>query len=556
MRSPTATLHTDRQSPRWGRWRTAMLAGFVIILIMIGIPQQAEAHASLTNAVPGPNDELQQSPSRIVLTFNERLEEGGFYIKVYDSDQKTVTDNKARMNASLTSMELELPDLRQGSYLVTYHVISADGHPVEGTYLFAVGQSLNGQPAGADHTMDHMHSPGLSPYMSLQDIVNFASRIFYYVMMLLFTGWVVWLRFGKVSGAHAPTTLGSWGVQLQRGYLIAFLIAMFSHLYAMIGNGGQSALASLFAGSAIGYIWLTMLALSLLSFIVLYRNIGIDLLWVALLWLFESLNGHAAAFEPKAQTILLNLIHLGAAALWIGGLLMLLVLWFTAKDAAAEFFPRFSVAAGASLILLAVTGVVSAFIFLPDIRYVIETQWGRLLLIKSALVLFVVVSGTLLRVFYRKRSLRKVSVLLRVDAILAVMIAVIVGVFTYLSPLPVNQPLNWHVMGDKIHMTTQITPNVPGINDFTVKVWLPEDLGKPKQVLLRLSNLNMPDIAPIDVPLTYTEDAVAEESYGLKKHTYTARGAYMPYPGDWRIVVRVMDTQDNETPYERQIRLY
>jgi copper transport protein len=484
------------------------------------------------------------------------LEEGAFFIKVFDSEQKTVTDNKARMNASHTSMELELPNLRDGSYLVTYHVISADGHPVEGTYLFAVGQSLNDQPAGSGHNMDHLHSPGLSPYMSLQDIVHFASRIFYYVMMLLFTGWVVWLRLGKVNGADTQATLGSWGVQLQRGYLIAFLITMFSQLYAMIGSGGQDALASLFTGSAVGYIWLAAFALSLLSFVMLYRNIGIDLLWVALLWLFESLNGHAAAFEPRAQTILLDLIHMGAAALWIGGLLMLIVLWFNSKDDAAEFFPRFSSAAGASLILLIVTGIVSTFIFLPDIRYATETQWGRLLLIKSALVLIVIVSGTLLRVFYRKRSLRKVSVLLRVDAILAILITAIVGVFTYLSPLPVNQPLSWHVMGDKIHMTTQITPNVPGINDFTVKVWLPEDLGKPKQVQLRLRNLNLPDIAPIDVPLTYTEDPVPEESYGLKRHTYKARGAYIPYPGYWNIEVRVMDTNDDETAYQKQIRLY
>lgn len=196
-------------------------------------------------------------------------------------------------------------------------------------------------------------------------------------------------------------------------------------------------------------------------------------------------------------------------------------------------------------------------IFLPDIAYIVETQWGILLLAKSALVLLVVCTAALLRWVFRKRGEAKVGVLLKIDVVLALLIVLIVGVFTYLTPLPANEPLNWHVMGEKIHMTAQITPNAPGVNDFTVKVWLPESLGKPKQMILKLHDANAKDIAPIEVPLQYTEDVSVEDSFGdLKKHTYKAKGAYLPYPGYWDIEVRVMDSNDDETVYDKQIRLY
>jgi copper transport protein len=96
------------------------------------------------------------------------------------------------------------------------------------------------------------------------------------------------------------------------------------------------------------------------------------------------------------------------------------------------------------------------------------------------------------------------------------------------------------------------------VNDITVKVWLPEKLGKPKQVLMKLRNKGTPEIAPIEVPLSFTEEPVQfyEESYGMKKNTYKAHGAYLPYPGNWDIEIRVMDSNDDETVYEKQIKLY
>ncbi|MNG38466.1 hypothetical protein D3C84_1261910 [compost metagenome] len=58
------------------------------------------------------------------------------------------------------------------------------------------------------------------------------------------------------------------------------------------------------------------------------------------------------------------------------------------------------------------------------------------------------------------------------------------------------------------------------------------------------------------VPLQPVEDTSADESYGMPKHTYKARGPYLPYPGHWKVEVRVMDREDNETVYEQEMRVY
>jgi copper transport protein len=537
-------------------WISSLLLIIFMTMALFLAPEEAAAHANLVDTVPPANAELAQAPPKVVLIFNERLEEGLLSVKVFDANKKPVTANKPQINTGRTTVTLDLPGLGTGSYLVTYRVISADGHLVEGTYLFAVGQSLSQQPIEAGSEMEHFHSHGLTAGTGFTDIVQFISRIAYYALMLAFTGWVLWLRFSGIKSEGALSVLKGWTIQLQRGFVIAFIFLMFTHLFAMIGDGGPEALGTLFTDTSIGYLWIISLVLSLLGFVLLYRSLWLDLLWVLSIWLCKSLNGHAAAFQPEGQTITLDVIHLAAAALWVGGLLMLLVLWRQSKESAAALFPRVSTIALVCIVVLIVSGVFSVLIFLPDFRYIVETQWGILLLVKSALVLLVAATGALLRMMRKKRGPSQTALLLKMDGILALMIVGIVGVFTYLTPLPVNDPLNWHVMGEKIHMTAQITPNNPGVNDFTVKVWLPEALGKPKQVILKMKDSGTPDIAPLEVPLVYTEDTTMEEAYGMKKHTYKARGAYLPYPGYWDLEVRVMDSNDDETVYDKQIRLY
>jgi putative copper resistance protein D len=105
--------------------------------------------------------------------------------------------------------------------------------------------------------------------------------------------------------------------------------------------------------------------------------------------------GHAAAVEPEtAAAITIDLAHLFAAGIWLGGLPALTALLHaTAREAGADARPfavlavrRFSRLALASVVALTVTGVLQALRFVPNVAGLVGTGYGRLLVVKLALL--------------------------------------------------------------------------------------------------------------------------------------------------------------------------
>lgn len=104
-------------------------------------------------------------------------------------------------------------------------------------------------------------------------------------------------------------------------------------------------------------------------------------------------SGHAAAVEPGTlQAIATAAVHLLATGTWAGGLPVLAALLHGAwRDAAARAYAaratrRFSNAALASVIVLAVTGTMNALWHVGSVAGLVGTTYGRLLLLKLSLL--------------------------------------------------------------------------------------------------------------------------------------------------------------------------
>ena len=521
---------------------------FIFFLFLI-FPQGVLAHAQLERANPAPDSQLSSSPSDIRLTFNERLERELFYIKVFDNQRHSVTQNPVEMSQDQKELHLSLPPLDDGIYTVTYSVISADGHLVRGSYVIGVGKSPIAGETERANPIHGEHDPSKSTGI-------FGIRIVYFLSLLLITGWIAWGTLLPSESQQLKQSYQLWTSYLQKVYLVSLLAMAFVQAGELLTDWGLNGITILFFKTSTGLSLTLSLFLSILSFFVLQRNKWIDVIWVISLLAAKSISGHAMAFDPPIRTVLLDLIHLLAASLWVGGLVYLLLFWKSHREQVIPLLPLFSKAALASIIVLTITGALSTLIFLPKLSYVVETTWGLMLLAKVVLVGFVIIVGAMIRHVMKKKWINEIKIWLKVDAGLMIFIIGIVGVLTYLSPTPPNKPLYWHEMGKSTHiMTTQITPNIPGSNHFNVNISLTKQDVTVKQVQFFLINNDDPDIAPIKVPLK-AEPPKQPSFTGMNEYRFSSDGSYLPFAGNWKAEVRVMDSEDNETVYTKDFTIY
>jgi copper transport protein len=108
-----------------------------------------------------------------------------------------------------------------------------------------------------------------------------------------------------------------------------------------------------------------------------------------------AIEGHTRSQHPRALIVGFDVIHLAAAAIWIGGIAGLVVAFRSAIEAPSlgRMVGRFSKAAVVSVVVVAVAGVGMAWIILPSLDDLTTTGWGLALLTKVALVALVVVLG-------------------------------------------------------------------------------------------------------------------------------------------------------------------
>jgi len=125
-----------------------------------------------------------------------------------------------------------------------------------------------------------------------------------------------------------------------------------------------------------------------------WRPSGLDnigLTGAALIIMSFAFDGHTVSRGPRVLHALTSVVHVAGAAAWAGGLVALaVVLWRRHHDGvnsfALEMVGRFSVLAMTALALTGVAGVVMALFIDNDVLGYAGTDWGRLMILKLALV--------------------------------------------------------------------------------------------------------------------------------------------------------------------------
>jgi putative copper export protein len=256
-------------------------------------------------------------------------------------------------------------------------------------------------------------------------------------------------------------------------------------------------------------------------------------------------GGHAAAGSGvwRPVNLMVQWLHFSAVGAWIGGLAALLAaLGRTPDEERAAAVRRFSAAAGFLLAVVAATGTARAVDEVGSWAGLITTPYGRLVLLKAALLISLAALGAANRYRSVAEAARTLTRLRRIGAAELAVAAVTLGVAAVLTQLApatfggkvAGTETQLLVTGNdfatSVRVRLQIDPGFAGQNRFVAGLQ-DYDTHRPieaARVSLRFTSADRPDLGPSTLQLARGSDG-----------TYRGQGPNLSLEGKWNVVVVV-----------------
>ena len=540
------------------------------LAILVGVlalgTTAASAHATLESSSPADGQSVLTSPSEIRITFSEAVTTISGGLSVLDADGKTVDVGNSEVVGGRTLVAPISETLSDGTYVATYRVLSADGHPVSGSLLFAVG-------AGA---LDRSAQPSSSGDR-LWEIIGGISRFIMYLAALVAAGVAFFLAFIHDRAEDR------WRIVpfVRIGSILALLSAIgivMSQAALLTGKGAGAVTDSTVLRDVLNQNLGWSLALLMIGLAAVHLSTDIPKKVVSQsLALYGGLAvtvsfavwGHATELSPTAISLAADAIHATAAALWLGGLVgLVMVLSVRTPEtvrATAGIIGRFSRMAFWSVIALTLAGLTLTITGSgASLNSILTTTWGQLVLAKIGLTLIVVLIAA-----WNRRTLVpsltsptentgelavRWATLLRTIRAEAVLLVAVVALTAIVVNVP---PARTAVVAkaDRVDITQRVDtgnvqlsvdPAIVGPN--TVAVRYTDGTGQPINVANSMSiEFSQPSagLEPITRQVPASEPGV-----------FVIQGNELSIPGTWTITiaVRTGDFTEQRTSFEVPVR--
>ena len=368
--------------------RRALLAVVAVLAGLVTLTAgTALAHAELISSNPANQSILASTPAEIVLRFSEGVDPIGDSIRLVDAAGNPVPLGPLDQSLGDDTLRTPVPaTIDDGTYVVGWQAVSADSHKIRGAFTFSVGVATPTEPGLIDDIFD---AGGTSSSDSLLlGVGRFAS----------FAGIGVLVGALFLAAVIVPELIGERRI----GFLLvgAAIAALVGTAMMFAGQAHVIAGSYLSWGDVVdlqsGRWWLVRLAaIGLFALFIPARSfltstpgrVEIALAGIAMFAVVAA-GGQAVAGDDVLLGFVSTVVHLGAMALWLGGILLLVAgvprawFWWTAS--------QFSPWALGSVVALAATGSVNAWRQLGSLDGLTDSAYGRWLVIKLLLVAAVV----------------------------------------------------------------------------------------------------------------------------------------------------------------------
>jgi copper transport protein len=343
---------------------------FIAVLLTAWLASSAAfAHASLVRAEPADGAMLAETPKVLKLTFNEPI--SVLVMRLIGPSGEVVAPAAAAENNVVT---VTPPQLRRGSHVLSWRVVSADGHPVGGSFVFSIGAASGTSLAASSNTAARA--------------ALWAAKLAVYVAMVLGIGGAFFEIWAGTAGRTQATSVyvallvgGLIATPLSVGLqgLDALDLPVSSVMQAEVWRAGWETAYGLTALTAECAIVAGLLAL--VTPVRLARALAlVGLLGIGLALL---LSGHAGTVEPRWLTRSAVFLHGVTVAFWIGALIPLVV---AIRAGDRDALMRFSRLIPVPLAVLVATGCLLMFVQLDRVDALWTTRYGLVLSGKLALV--------------------------------------------------------------------------------------------------------------------------------------------------------------------------
>jgi copper transport protein len=572
------------------------LPAVVVCLIALLLPAAASAHARLEGTSPPQGAVVKEEPGAVIFEFDEPVEGNFGAVRVYDAGGERVDEGDAfHPDGEGPRLGVHLkPGLPDGSYTATYRVVSADGHIVSSGYVFSIGK----QGEAPTETVGELI--GGAGNGKVTEVAYGLARGLEYTAIALAVGGVAFLflcwlpALGAAAGVGEDSRRAAASAFAGRLRLVlwaAATIGLVATAAQIVLEGAEAAGISGFSaitktiveetletrfGTVWGFAFVAWVVIAGLAYFVGWAGRGRGyplphgqrggssrgpsshasitlLLLVPLLYLVlcPALGGHGASQAPVALNFAVNALHVGAIAVWLGGLAtLLLVLPAATRSAAtpadrsrllAGPLARFSTVAVVMVSLIMATGLIQAYVYVRHLGDLLSSGYGRAVLAKFLLLLCVMGVAA----YNRRSSVPQLEAIaergetpgrpglllrraLRAElALLAVVIGVTAALASYAPPVSAQSgPFSLTTEVGPTTLEMDVDPARVGANQvhvyfFDARTGAPYEKGKELTVTARLPDK---EIGPL--PLEVQRAGPGH---------YIVPDALLNAPGDWEL---------------------
>jgi copper transport protein len=518
---------TSAFSPFTHRFARLLMFALMAMLTQIGA---VWAHASLNATEPLDGAVVETAPQYYSLTFSEPVSPLSLRLVRPDGSSTPLDGFVVKDNI----VEIEAPaGLGRGTHVLSWRVVSADGHPVGGSVVFSIGD-VSAQAPVIEEEIDWTVRGWL-----------WASKVALYVGLFIGIGGVFARRI-LMPGANAGSRIIAWA--LVAGAVASVVSLGFQGLDALGAQAGRLVEPVIwstgFSTSYGGTVLAAVIAFVLAGCALLMNGLVAKAASVAALLLAGvalALSGHASAASPQWLMRPAVFLHAAAIAIWIGALAPLGLALRRNLPGAAEALRRFSRVIPAIVAVLILAGIVLAVVQVQKPAALFDTAYGQVFLIKLALLVGLFLLAAVNRWFLTapseagdSGSTRKLARSIATETLIVLLIFGVAAAWRFTPPpralaAAAAAPATTHIHTAKAMADLTVTPGRVG----TVKVSTFVMTG---------------DFEPLDakeITFVFSNPGAGIEPFRRKAEksgggTWQVDGVVLPLPGDWNVRVDVL----------------